>query len=615
MTNKRHLIGILVCLAMTGCHSTAPRFGLGRNSSKSTEIDEQITSNGGDSNLTNTAAESKPPVPPASRKPAGVLLQEGQLALRTGDFDQAEQRFQDVLKSDPLNATAHHRLAVIADQQKDYLTAEKHYLVALQGNPHDANLLSDMGYSYMLQGKNENAKRFLSDALDRNPKHPQAANNLGAIYAQEGYRDQALEMFRLSGTEQEAQAKLAYVMNQNTSSTFASSPKAEPKNPARSSPLTIDPEFSAAQNGAIDGGGTSVEHQRIVEQMREAREAATLKRRQNEQLMASSRQALPRPDGYDIDPRYPAAEEFPEISYDETQASDEYQQYGNALDNNRYEASSNLDYGVPNNPRSENRMPPAEMYDSEYGETDPNAYWPPEDNSLNTGSYDRRSSQTQKQNPQNVNAYGIQDSYNENREDVVQVGRTAESHEPYGNQNQDQMPQFNGYLETGEQSSASTGFVNPSSSNPRRYASQNAHAGTDEASRKAAMLAGLNAGPSQLFPVQSGMTSQSSGYDEFPATETRLGSQFSQPSRSMPGETEIENWPSHPRNSYETNRPVSPSQPITRMGYEYTQPERTTSARYQNLNEDAIGERLPSAWDEASPSMRALQEQSQYNRR
>ncbi|MEX1232146.1 MAG: tetratricopeptide repeat protein [Planctomycetaceae bacterium] len=654
MKFQRRLMGTLVCLGLAGCHSSASQFGMGRNMSKSTEVDEQVAGNREADGSADAPAPLEQPSSPASQKPASVLLQEGQLALRSGDLNQAEERFQEILKNDPLNATAHHRLAVIADNRKDYRTAEKHYLVALQGNPHDANLLSDMGYSYMLQGNTENAKRFLSDALDKNPEHPQAANNLGAIYAEEGNSQQALEMFRRSGTEQEAQAKLAYVMNQNTSSTFASSPKNEAETPSRGSPLAVDPEFSAAQNGSASGLQTSDEHRRIVEQMRQAREADQLKRRREEELLAASQATLPVREGFDANPRYNAPQEFPGSSYvdvdpyaaadieanaaypparnrneqppmeyDDTYGTEDASygsrdgEFNREVDDGRerYASSPNDAFGVQITPNTGNRPSSAGLSGAAPGEMDPNAAWPPEDISLETGADDRRSnpSRSQPQGPRETGANGNRDSYAAADEVIYAGGETA-SRDPYVVRNQDHLPQFDEYRESDMEEGATTGFANPSTSNPRQYAAQNVHAGTDESSRQAAMLAGLNAGPSQLFPVQSGMTSLSSEYGEFPATQTRLGSQFSPPARSMPGEAEMQNWPAPSRNSHQTHRQTTPSQPQTRMGYEFSQPGRTTSARYPNLNEESLDEPLPSAWDDPSPSLRALQEQSQYSR-
>ena len=154
------------------------------------------------------------------------LLSQGHSAFVQGDRMEHESRFADahrlyghaqsyyqrVLQQVPNHATAHHRLAVIADKQHDFPTAETHYLAAVNAEPHNSNLLSDLGYSYLLQGRYADSERFLQQALQQAPAHPQAINNLGLLYARQGNRERALAMFRRTGTEAEAQAKLAQVL-------------------------------------------------------------------------------------------------------------------------------------------------------------------------------------------------------------------------------------------------------------------------------------------------------------------------------------------------------------------------------------------------------------------
>jgi len=127
-------------------------------------------------------------------------------------YAQAKSFYQQVLQRDPKNATAHHRLAVIADKQGDFRTAETHYLAAISADPNNADLLNDLGYSYLLQGRYAEAERYLQSALQHNPAHPQAINNLGLLYAKRGEYQRALAMFRRTGSETEARRKLAQLL-------------------------------------------------------------------------------------------------------------------------------------------------------------------------------------------------------------------------------------------------------------------------------------------------------------------------------------------------------------------------------------------------------------------
>lgn len=126
-----------------------------------------------------------------------------------GELAAAKGLYQKILDKDANNAEAHHRLAVIADQQQDASTADEHYLKALTLNRRDADLLSDMGYSLFLRGKLDESERRLKEALEANPYHRGAHSNLGLVYGRQGKYDQALAAFRQSGTEADAQRNIA----------------------------------------------------------------------------------------------------------------------------------------------------------------------------------------------------------------------------------------------------------------------------------------------------------------------------------------------------------------------------------------------------------------------
>lgn len=128
-----------------------------------------------------------------------------------GDLAAAKGLYQKILDKEPNHAEAHHRLAVIADQQQDARTADEHYLKALTMNRRDADLLSDMGYSLYLRGKYDQSESRLKEALEANPYHRGAQSNLGLVYGRQGKYDQALAAFRQAGTESEAQKNIAQI--------------------------------------------------------------------------------------------------------------------------------------------------------------------------------------------------------------------------------------------------------------------------------------------------------------------------------------------------------------------------------------------------------------------
>ena len=135
-------------------------------------------------------------------------LQRGRMAEAAGRWNQAKMFYQRVLNVEPGNPLAHHRLAIIADKQNNFQKAEEHYLTALRTNGDDPNLLSDLGYSFLLQNRQEESEVYLRRALRANPSHARAINNMGLLYSHRGDYDGALAMLRRTGPEQQAVEKM-----------------------------------------------------------------------------------------------------------------------------------------------------------------------------------------------------------------------------------------------------------------------------------------------------------------------------------------------------------------------------------------------------------------------
>jgi Flp pilus assembly protein TadD len=124
-------------------------------------------------------------------------------------LDQAEAYYRRVLELQPDNWVANHRLAVIADKRHDYARAEHYYLTALQREPRNPDLLSDVGYSYLLQGRREDSERCLMAATRLDPSHAKALHNLSLLYAANGDYDRAFDALRRALGESEARVQVA----------------------------------------------------------------------------------------------------------------------------------------------------------------------------------------------------------------------------------------------------------------------------------------------------------------------------------------------------------------------------------------------------------------------
>ena len=145
-------------------------------------------------------------------------LDRGHAEAAQGRLEQAKLSYQRVLEKEPDHLVAHHRLAILADKQQDFRTAEQHYLAALRKNSDDPNLFSDMGYSYFLQGRYLQSEKLFHDALRVQPTHKRALNNLGLLYGTRGKTqadyDQSFAIFRRAGSESGAQSKIAKLFPQ-----------------------------------------------------------------------------------------------------------------------------------------------------------------------------------------------------------------------------------------------------------------------------------------------------------------------------------------------------------------------------------------------------------------
>jgi hypothetical protein len=135
--------------------------------------------------------------PPSSRSGADLKMADD--AMKEGRLDEAKSLYELVVRNDPLNPSAHHRLASIADRQGDFRTANRHYAIALRKRPDDAELLNDVGWSSFLQKRYTEAERHLKRAVAIDRKYTRAMYNLGWVYGAQRRTELAYQMFLQAG--------------------------------------------------------------------------------------------------------------------------------------------------------------------------------------------------------------------------------------------------------------------------------------------------------------------------------------------------------------------------------------------------------------------------------
>lgn len=123
--------------------------------------------------------------------PVSELLERAQQAEARQQLPEARRHLEAIVLQQPNHPGAHHRLAVIADLEGRFGDAEHHYKMALHSDGHNATIIGDLGYSYMLQGRLPLAEQYLVQARTLDPSHARIANNLAQLYARRGDLDSA----------------------------------------------------------------------------------------------------------------------------------------------------------------------------------------------------------------------------------------------------------------------------------------------------------------------------------------------------------------------------------------------------------------------------------------
>lgn len=132
---------------------------------------------------------------------------------REGHTERAKIIYLEILRKNDSRSDAHHRLAVIYDKTEEPKKASQHYRKALKQAPDNAELLSDVGYSYYLKQQWKPAEAYLRKAIKVDPKSAQAHNNLGLLLAHTDREDESLAEFSKAGcSKAEARANLGFAM-------------------------------------------------------------------------------------------------------------------------------------------------------------------------------------------------------------------------------------------------------------------------------------------------------------------------------------------------------------------------------------------------------------------
>jgi tetratricopeptide (TPR) repeat protein len=122
---------------------------------------------------------------------AGIIIQDAQRAFRDKKFDEAEQKYLQVLKMDDQNVFTLGNLGLIQMEAGRLSDAEATLTKANSIDPTDAFVLSQLGILRFRQKRVDDAITLLSQAIEADPRNAEAQNYLGIALSEKGLRGPA----------------------------------------------------------------------------------------------------------------------------------------------------------------------------------------------------------------------------------------------------------------------------------------------------------------------------------------------------------------------------------------------------------------------------------------
>jgi Tfp pilus assembly protein PilF len=196
------------------------------------------------------------------QKGLGVAMLRGRNHERAGEWDKAREVYEEARKNNPDSAELAHRLGVVADAQRRHAEAELLFQFALQQDRDNPSVLSDLGYCFFLQGQMTKAESALRKATRLEPSNPRHSNNLGLVLGHQGRYDEALNYFRKTGSEADAQYNLAFI--------YAAQEQAEKAKVCFEAALAADPLHRRAREAL----SSFEEYERLPKHLRDLEDIA-----------------------------------------------------------------------------------------------------------------------------------------------------------------------------------------------------------------------------------------------------------------------------------------------------------------------------------------------------
>jgi tetratricopeptide (TPR) repeat protein len=115
---------------------------------------------------------------------------------QSGQYDQAEAAFKEILAKTPDIPEVYYNLGYIAGQKKDWAAAEAAYQKAIALKPAYAEAYTSLARVYQDSGKPDKAMEVMTQAAAANQEDPKVQFNLGIFYLNSGRSEEAMAAFQ-----------------------------------------------------------------------------------------------------------------------------------------------------------------------------------------------------------------------------------------------------------------------------------------------------------------------------------------------------------------------------------------------------------------------------------
>ncbi len=136
------------------------------------------------------------------------------LSEKQGNLRQAQDMYSEMLRQNPDDGRALHRLGVISARLDQREQATQYFMQALRNDPHNSEVLTDLGYALYLKQDLTAAETALRQACTDDPGNPRAINNLAIVVGAQGRTDESYALFRRVLGDAQATSNVAYLQAQ-----------------------------------------------------------------------------------------------------------------------------------------------------------------------------------------------------------------------------------------------------------------------------------------------------------------------------------------------------------------------------------------------------------------